>query len=97
MEKLTISIKEKEIIAWVNEYAKENKTSVSAILESYLKSLRVFDSREVMLSKELQGLRGSRMHLFQYVRGLENSVILIQPINTKNAPSKKRKGIPVFK
>jgi len=57
MEKLTLSIKEKEIIEWAKEYAKENETSVSAIIESYLTSLREFDRREVVLSEKLMGLR----------------------------------------
>ena len=57
MEKLTLSIHEKEKIAWVKAFAKANDTSVSQLFENYVDALRVFDQSEVKLSDHLQSLR----------------------------------------
>jgi len=57
MEKLTLSIHDKEKIAWVKAFAKENNTSVSQLFEKYVDSLKAFDQSEVKLSTNLQSLR----------------------------------------
>ena len=57
MEKLTLSIRNKENIDWVKKFAKAHNTSVSSLFESYVDALRVFDQREVSLSDSLQILR----------------------------------------
>ncbi|WP_162417738.1 DUF6364 family protein [Cyclobacterium roseum] len=62
MEKLTLSIKDKEKIKWAKSFAKEKNTNVSRLFESFLESLMSFEQKEVILSKNLQNLRqpGSR-------------------------------------
>ena len=57
MEKLTLSIHDKEKIAWVKAFAKKNDTSVSQLFENYVDALKVFDQSEVKLSNKLQSLR----------------------------------------
>lgn len=57
MEKLTLSIHDKEKIAWIKAFAKAHQTSVSRLFESYLDALMAFDQTEVTLSDTLQKLR----------------------------------------
>ena len=57
MEKLTLTIRDKEVIKWVKAYAKNHDTNVSRLFESYLESLMTFEQKEVHLSQKLQNLR----------------------------------------
>lgn len=57
MEKLTLSIQDKEKVARIKTFAKENRTSVSRLFESYLDALMAFDQQEVILNDTLQKLR----------------------------------------
>lgn len=57
MEKLTLSIRDREKIEWAKSFAKENETSISWLFEDYLGALMAFDQREVTLSQPLQALR----------------------------------------
>ena len=57
MEKLTLSISNKEKIDWIKSFAKANHTSVSHLFERYLDALRSFDKTEVQLSADLIALK----------------------------------------
>ena len=57
MEKLTLSIRDREKIEWAKAFAKENETSVSRLFEDYLGALMAFDQREITLSEPLRSLR----------------------------------------
>lgn len=57
MEKLTLSIKDKEKIKWIKTFAKTHQTSISRLFESYMDALQTFDQKEVNLSLNLQSLR----------------------------------------
>ena len=57
MEKLTLSIRDREKVEWAKTFAKEHETSVSRLFEEYLGALMAFDQREVTLSESLQSLR----------------------------------------
>ncbi len=57
MEKLTLSIQNKEKIAQIKAFAKAHQTSVSRLFESYIESLLAFDRAEVKLSDTLQSLK----------------------------------------
>lgn len=57
MEKLTLSIQDKEKIAWVKAFAKAHDTSVSQLFEKYVDTLMAFDQTDVKLSNTLQSLR----------------------------------------
>lgn len=60
MEKLTLSIRDKEKIAWAKTFAKANDTSLSELFERYLESLMAFDQKQVVLSTSLKNLKQSR-------------------------------------
>lgn len=57
MVKLTLSIKDPELIAWAKNYAKANNVSVSGLFESHIRAIMEFDKKEIFLSPELQNLR----------------------------------------
>lgn len=57
MEKLTLSIRNKEKIVWAKKFAKANDTSLSELFERYLESLMEFDQKQLVLSNSLQSLK----------------------------------------
>ena len=57
MEKLTLSIHDREKIAWIKAFAKAHKTSISRLFESYIDALVAFDGKKIVLSKNLRTLR----------------------------------------
>lgn len=57
MEKLTLSIRNKEKIDWVKNFAKTHHTSVSSLFESYVDALKAFDEQELHMSSTLDSLR----------------------------------------
>lgn len=57
MEKLTLSIRDREKIEWAKAFAREHETSLSRLFEDYLKALMAFDQREVVLSETLRSLQ----------------------------------------
>jgi len=57
MEKLTLSIQDKERIEWVKDFVRTNNTSVSRLFEDYISSLMAFERAEVKLSDTLKALR----------------------------------------
>ncbi|WP_373493414.1 DUF6364 family protein [Aquiflexum sp.] len=57
MEKLTLDIKDMELITWAKNYARSNSTSVRILFESHIRALKEFEKIEVKLSPELQNLR----------------------------------------
>lgn len=57
MEKLTLSIRDKEKVKWAKSFAKEKNTNVSRLFESFLESLMTFDQKELVMSEKLQNLR----------------------------------------
>ena len=57
MEKLTLSIRDKEKVKWAKDFAKEKNTNVSRLFESFLESLMTFEKKEVVLSQSLKNLR----------------------------------------
>ncbi|MEX2564362.1 MAG: DUF6364 family protein [Cyclobacteriaceae bacterium] len=62
MEKLTLSIRDKEKVNWAKSFAKQNNTNVSRLFETFLESIMTFEQKKVVLSQDLQNLRqpGSR-------------------------------------
>jgi hypothetical protein len=57
MEKLTLSIRDREKISWIKNFAKAHDTSVSQLFEQYVEALWKFDETEVKISNRLQSLR----------------------------------------
>ena len=57
MEKLTLSVKNPELIAWAKDWAKTNQTSLSALFEAYLVSIQRSAKHEVELDDDLAALR----------------------------------------
>jgi hypothetical protein len=57
MEKLTLSIRDKEKIDWAKSFVKRNNTSLSQLFEAYLDSLMAFDQKIVTISQELKSLK----------------------------------------
>ncbi len=57
MEKLTLSIRDKEKVTWAKSFAKEKNTNVSRLFETFLESLMTFEQKEVVLSQNLRNLR----------------------------------------
>jgi len=57
MQKLTLSIRDKEKVEWAKDFAKSGNTSLSRLFEEFLSSLKEFDKKEVDLSNELQLLK----------------------------------------
>ncbi|MEM9328861.1 MAG: DUF6364 family protein [Bacteroidota bacterium] len=56
MEKLTLSIKDKETIDWIKSFAKANDTNVSRIFESHIEALKAFEQQEVELDDAMKDL-----------------------------------------
>ncbi|MCC5931397.1 MAG: hypothetical protein JJU28_19270 [Cyclobacteriaceae bacterium] len=57
MEKLTLSIRDREKITWIKNFAKTHDISVSQLFENYVEALRKFDEMEVKINPRLQSLR----------------------------------------
>ncbi len=57
MEKLTLSVQDKEKIIRIKAFAKANQTSVSRLFESYIDALIAFDQAEIKLSDTLHSLK----------------------------------------
>lgn len=57
MNKITLSIQNKEKIARIKSIARTNKTSLSRMFENYIDMLISFDRMHVRLSKTLRSLR----------------------------------------
>lgn len=57
MEKLTLSIQDKEKIVQIKAFAKAHQTSVSRLFESYIEAIIAFDQTEVKVNNTLQSLR----------------------------------------
>ncbi len=73
MEKLTLSVRDKEKIKWAKAYAKSHDTSISRLFESFLESLVSFEQKKITLSKNLQNLRhpGKRPNQSQIEKHLQ--------------------------
>ncbi len=57
MEKLTLSVRNKEKITSAKAIAKANKTSLSRLFEEYIDALIAFEQIDVTLSDKLQALK----------------------------------------
>lgn len=73
MNKLTLSIADKEKIAWAKAFAKSNNTSLSRLFENYLNLLEEFDKKEVILGSAFRQLRdpGKRPSLVEIEKHLK--------------------------
>lgn len=57
MEKLTLSIHDKEKIERIKVFAKTHNTSVSQLFEKYIDALLAFDQSDIKLSSQLKSLK----------------------------------------
>ena len=91
MEKLTLSITDKNKIDWIKDFARSHDTNVSRLFDKYVETLMAFEQVDIKISNNLQSLRqpGKRPTQSQIKRHLTQR-------RKRSSAKKQNKEAPVF-